>query len=356
MMSEANSGGQFHSKGDAMIGVELTDWPPFSVSVVVPVYNSEATLAELTARVYDELTPLVERLEIIFVNDGSHDQSWQVVCELAERYPFVQGLNHMRNYGQHNALLTGIRNARYDVIVTMDDDLQHPPEEIPKLLAKLSEGYDVVYGSPLQEQHGLWRDLASQITKLAVQSTLGVEIARTASAFRAFRSRVRNAFIDYKGPFVDLDALLTWGTTHFAAVKVRHEPRRTGESNYTLGKLITHALDMMTSFSTLPLRLASVIGFAFTLFGFGVLAYVVGRFLIEGTSVAGFPFLASIIAIFSGAQLFSLGIIGEYLSRMHFRSMGRPPSAIRERTDAGMLTANPCESHIYQLHQAQMNK
>lgn len=307
----------------------VTKLLPFSVSVVVPVYNSEATLAELTARLHDVLTPLVERWEIIFVNDGSRDDSWQVICELAERYPFVRGLDLMRNYGQHNALLAGIQSAHHEIIVTMDDDLQHPPEEIPKLLAKLEEGYDVVYGSPQQEQHGLWRDLASQVSKLVLQSTTGDEIARDAGAFRAFRTRLRNAFLNYQGPFVDIDALLTWGTTRFAALEVRHDPRRVGVSNYTFGKLVTHALNMMTSYSTLPLQLASLIGFVFTLFGFGVLAYVLGRFLIEGGSVPGFPFLASIIAIFSGAQLFALGIIGEYLARVHFRSMGRPPSVIR---------------------------
>ena len=352
-MSEARIKVPVGLRGNTLTDLVPKDLPRHSISVVVPAYNSEATLAGLTTRIDDVLTPLVDRLEIIFVNDGSCDQSWQVICELAERYPFVRGLNHMRNYGQHNALLVGIQNAHNDVIVTLDDDLQHPPEEIPKLLAKLNEGYDVVYGPPEQEQHGLWRDLASRVTKLAVKSALGVEIARNSSAFRVFRTQVRNAFMDYKGPFVDLDALLTWGTTRFAAVKVRHEPRQAGESNYTFGKLVNHALNMMTSFSTLPLRLASVIGFAFTLFGFGVLAYVIGRFLVDGASVAGFPFLASIIAIFSGAQLSSLGIIGEYLSRVHFRSMGRPPSVIRERTDGGTLIANRRESHFYQLQQAQ---
>jgi undecaprenyl-phosphate 4-deoxy-4-formamido-L-arabinose transferase len=238
----------------------------------------------------------------------------------------------MRNYGQHNTLLCGIRQARYEVIVTMDDDLQHPPEEIPNLLAKLAEGYDVVYGTPQQEQHGFWRDVASQVTKLALQSTMGAETARNVSAFRAFRTRLRDAFANYQGPFVSIDVLLTWGTTRFAAIPVHHDPRRVGRSNYTFVRLVTHALNMMTGFSTWPLQLASLIGFAFTLFGLGVLVYVIGRYLIEGGSIAGFPFLASIIAIFSGAQLFALGIIGEYLARMHFRMMERPAYSVREHS------------------------
>ena len=128
---------------------------------------------------------------------------------------------------------------------------------------------------------------------------------------------------------MSIDVLLTWGTTRFAAVPVRHDPRQVGVSNYTFRKLVRHALNMMTGFSTLPLQLASVVGFAFTLFGLLLLVYVIGRYLIEGGSVPGFPFLASTIALFSGAQLFALGIIGEYLARMHFRMMDRPSYVIR---------------------------
>jgi undecaprenyl-phosphate 4-deoxy-4-formamido-L-arabinose transferase len=174
--------------------------------------------------------------------------------------------------------------------------------------------------------------MASQVTKLALQSAMGAETARQVSAYRVFRAYVRDAFANYQGPFPSIDVLLTWGTTRFTAVAVRHDPRRVGVSNYTFRKLVVHALNMMTGFSILPLQLASLIGFVFTLFGLGVLAYVIGRFILEGGSVPGFPFLASIIAVFSGAQLFALGIIGEYLARMHFRMMERPTYAVREYT------------------------
>jgi len=268
--------------------------------------------------------------EIIFVNDGSRDTSWETISALSRTYDAVRGINLMRNYGQHNALLCGIRAARYDVIVTMDDDLQNPPEEIPSLLAKLVEGYDVVYGTPKHEQHGLWRDLASQVTKQVLQSSMGAETARSISAFRAFRTQLRSAFAAYQSPYVSIDVLLTWATTRFTAIPVRHDRRQIGVSNYTFRKLIIHALNMMTGFSTWPLQLASLIGFAFTLIGIAVLILVVGRYLVQGDSVTGFPFLASIIALFSGAQLFAIGIIGEYLARMHFRMMERPTYAIRE--------------------------
>jgi undecaprenyl-phosphate 4-deoxy-4-formamido-L-arabinose transferase len=237
----------------------------------------------------------------------------------------------MRNYGQHNALLCGIRAAKYDIIVTMDDDLQNPPEEIPRLLEPLSDGYDVVYGRPLHAQHGLFRDLASQVTKLALQGAMGVQTARNVSAFRAFRTHVRDAFASYQSPFVSVDVLLTWGTARFVAVPVRHDARPVGVSNYTFRRLAIHALNMMTGFTTLPLQLASLMGFAFTLFGLAVLAYVLGRYVVQGATVPGFAFLASIIAVFSGAQLFALGIIGEYLARIHLRTMDRPAYTVRER-------------------------
>lgn len=273
--------------------------------------------------------------ELIIINDGSRDGSWEAIRRLAETYPWIRGVNLMRNYGQHNALLCGIRLARHGVIVTMDDDLQHPPEEVHKLLEKLDEGYDVVYGTPQKQQHGLWRDMASRATKMALQSSMGAETARNASAFRAFRTRVRDAFADYRSPFVSIDVLLTWGTTRFTHILVRHDPRKSGVSNYTFRKLLSHAINMATGFSTLPLQLASLVGFTFTLFGLAMLIYIIVRYVIEGGSVPGFPFLASAIAIFSGAQLFALGIMGEYLARMHFRMMERPTYVVSTTVQSG---------------------
>lgn len=303
--------------------------PNIAISIIVPVYRSNAILPELLRRITLAQEALGIPYEIILINDGSPDQSWETIQQLAPEYPMLRALELMRNYGQHNALLAGIRAARYDVIVTIDDDLQNPPEEIPRLLAKLYEGYDVVYGTPRTMQHGLWRNLASRITKLALQSAMGAETAGKVNAFRAFRTELRNGFAEYRGSFVSIDVLLTWSTKRFANVDVAHAPRAAGVSNYTFGKLVTHALNMMTGFSTWPLQLASATGFTFTLFGLAVLAYVLGRYLVLGYSVPGFPFLASIIAVFSGAQLFSLGIIGEYLARMHFRSMDRPTYVVR---------------------------
>jgi len=299
-----------------------------SISVVTPVYNGEASVGELCRRLAEVLPRISAQHEVILVNDGSRDRSWETISELCSQFPVVRGLNLMRNYGQHNALLCGIRAAKYDLVVTMDDDLQHPPEEIPRLLARLEEGFDVVYGAPKAEQNGLVRALASRITRLALSAAVGSEVAKNVSAFRVFRTQLREAFAAYQSPFVSIDVLLTWATTRFGATTVAFQPRHSGSSNYTFTKLVRHAFDMMTGFSTAPLQLASLIGFSCTLFGLAVFIYVFVRFCLEG-SVPGFPFLASIIAIFSGAQLFALGVIGEYLARMHFRSMKRPAYVVR---------------------------
>lgn len=305
---------------------------PPSISVIVPVYRSQETLRELHRRVVAALEPIDPGFELILVEDCGGDDSWCVIQEIAGEDERVHGIQLSRNFGQHNALLCGIRAAQGKVIVTLDDDLQNPPEEIPRLLAKFEEGYDVVYGTPEAQTHGFLRDQASRITKLALQGAMGAETACKVSAFRAFRTRLREAFKFYRSPTVNIDVLLTWGTTRFSAINVRQDERSIGVSGYTLRKLISHAVNMMTGFSTLPLQMASILGFVFGTLGFLVLAYVVGRYLIEGSAVPGFAFLASIIAIFSGVQLFALGIFGEYLARMHFRSMERPPYAVHQGT------------------------
>jgi undecaprenyl-phosphate 4-deoxy-4-formamido-L-arabinose transferase len=310
-----------------------------SLSIVVPVYNSESTLDELAARLSQVLPNLTPTYELVFVNDGSRDGSWDKICDLASQYPWIQGIKLMRNYGQHNAILCGVRAARYDVIVTMDDDLQHPPEEIPKLLEKLDEGYDVVYGSPSKLPHSLWRNLFSRFTKRALAFVMGIKTVRDIGPFRAFRSDLRRSFATFQNPSVLLDVLLSWGTTRFATVKVDEAPRQEGQSNYNFLKLFSLAMVVLTGYSTAPLRFTSLIGFLFTIFGLLVFFYVLGVYFIAG-SVPGFPFLASIVALFSGMQLFALGIIGEYLARVFDRSMEKPAYVIGSVTNENKEVSN----------------
>lgn len=307
-----------------------------SISVVVPVYRGARTIPDLIEALASTLPSLASDYEVIMVEDHGGDDSWNVIQALASQYSWVHGIKLMRNYGQHAALLCGIRAAQHEIIITMDDDLQHPPTEIIKLLDKLDEGYDVVYGSPEAKQHSLGRSLGSWIIRYSLSAAMKVDAARHVSAFRAFRTHLRHAFEQYHSPYVSIDVLLSWGTTEFSHVLVEHLPRTTGESGYTLRKLINLAITMLTGFSVLPLRLASYIGFLLTTFGILLMIYIIPvRFLIYGDdlgNVQGFTFLASIISIFSGAQMFSIGIIGEYLVRMHFRLMNKPSYTVSSQT------------------------
>jgi len=302
-------------------------------SVVIPVYNGQATLPELVERLDKVLSSLSDTYEVILVNDDSPDQSWEVISALSKQNPRVRGIDLMRNYGQHNATLCGIRLARYEIIVTLDDDLQHPPEQLPLLLEKLAEGYDVVYGVPKKLPNSWWRNLGSYFIKLIIASAIGNKKMRDVSALRAFRTDLRQAFSGFDSPDVMIDVLLSWGTTRLASVLVDEQPRSSGKSNYTFGRLLRMSLMYLTNFSTKPLRFSNIVGFLFTLLGFIGFIYVIIIYFVVG-SIPGFPFLASAIMVFSGVQLFALGIIGEYLARVFERTAGRKPYTI-ERTTFG---------------------
>ena len=311
---------------------------PYSVSVVIPVYEGEATLEELCSRIAAVLEPRSGDFEIILVNDGSRDNSWAVISGLADRFPYIVGMNLMRNYGQHNALLAGIRKAENEVIVTLDDDLQNPPEEIPRLLEKLGEGFDVVYGKPSARQHRLWRNFSSWFLKMVLKMIMGAEIGSHSSSFRAFRAVLRGGFDNFCDARLSIDVLLSWVAARTTFVFVEHHPRRDGKSGYSLGKLALLAFDLLTGYSVLPLRIASGTGLSTALMGLIVFLYVVIRRLVEPHYVPGFAFIASEVALFAGLQLFAIGVIGEYVARLHFRTMGKPPYVIRDEVGKKSLS------------------
>jgi len=300
-----------------------------SISCVVPVYNSQSTLPILVPQLAQELSRLATHWEIILVNDGSSDQSWEIICQLAQQHPQLRGINLMRNYGQHNALLCGIRACTYDITVTLDDDLQNPAEEMEKLILKLEEGFDVVYGTEENRQRGWLRNTLSYLVRFFWQKLMGTSNAEYISSYRAFRTDIRQAFEDFVNPSVAIDILLTWGAEKFSHVDVRHYPRQVGTSNYSLGRLMDLASTMTTGLSTAPLRLASLNGILIVGFGVASLAYVLISYIVRGGSIPGFPFLSCLIIIFAGAQLIALGIIGEYIARIYLRMLDRPPYKVR---------------------------
>ena len=298
-------------------------------SVVVPVYRGEATISALVESLALELPKIAESYEAILVNDCSPDSSWEKIQELARRFPWVVGINLMRNYGQHNATLCGVRAARYEITVTMDDDLQHPPKEISILVAELEKGFDVVYGAPRTLPNGFWRNQVTKYTKWLLAQVMGIPSVQNISAFRAFRTHLREAFVNFQSPSLTLDVLLSWGTSRFTSVTVDID-RSDRESNYNFASLIRQAILILTGFSTTPLRLTSWLGFVMTLFGVGVFVYVLTIYFTQG-SLPGFPFLASLVALLNGTELLAMGIFGEYLARVFERSVDRPTYVVREQ-------------------------
>jgi len=305
---------------------------PAGLSVVVPVFQTTDSLYSLLNRLRPVLINWAQS-EVILVDDGSSDVTWEVIKDIESRNPEVRPIRLSRNFGQHAALLAGTRAARYPVTVTIDDDLQNPPEEIPRLVAHLeTSGCDVVYGVPLDTQRTLGRRVASRMARQFIGHGLQASSGLSLSSFRAFRTELRSGFDGDLGSNVMLDALLTWSTTRFGSIHVEHDERANGESGYTVRKLIRFAIDTTTGYSTAPLQFASLLGFLTAALGLASLVWVVGRPLVTGQSVQGFPFLASAIATFSGAQLVTLGILGEYIARMHFRIMRKPTYVVRETT------------------------
>lgn len=310
------------SGGDAVV---------VSVSVVIPCYRSTATLAPLIEQLIPVLEALTPQHEVILVVDGSPDDTAATAWALSSSHDAVEVLEMARNYGQHNALLAGIRAARHELVVTMDDDLQHRPSTVPMLVGALTSDLDLVYGAAAQEEHGMVRSAASRLVKRAMASGMNVESAASISAFRVFRSSLRDGLAGLDGPHVSIDVGLSWATTRIGAVKVPMDERADGRSNYSFRMLIRHALNMLLGYSSAPLRLVGYLGFVCGVLGLLALAVVLIQYFSGATTVKGYTALASMVALFSGAQLVAVGVIGEYLARIHAHSMGKPAYVIRTR-------------------------
>lgn len=304
---------------------------PF-VSVVIPCYRSELSIEELVRELTAELPALCEEYEIILVNDCSPDDTWNVIQRVAAANRCVLGIDLMRNFGQQNALFTGIREASGEVVVTMDDDLQHPPAEIGKLLNALTENTDLVYGVPEQEKHGWFRDLSSVFMKRFLEWSLEMHAASHSSAFRAFRREVLSFADMLRGSRVDIDALLCLSTRRIELTTVVRESRKHGQSNYNLRKLISYTWNLIATYSTLPLRFALFCGILLLLGGVIALLVALGVYFAGANAVTmGIIGIIGTIKVAAGIQLFCLGLFGEYLARVYQQSMGLPISIIRSR-------------------------
>jgi undecaprenyl-phosphate 4-deoxy-4-formamido-L-arabinose transferase len=300
------------------------------VSVVIPVYRSADTLGELWRRLLAVLDATGLDYEVVFVEDGSPDGSWAALEALRRQRPDrVIAVRLMRNYGQHNALMCGFRRSRGDYVVTMDDDLQNPPEEIPKLLAATKAGdLDLVYGAYGHKEHRAWRNLSSEIVNAFFRRVFRTGV--TVTSFRVIRRPLLESIFSYDLNFTFIDGLLAWNTQRVGEVAVDHRPRVAGRSGYSLAKLVILALNLFTNFSLLPLQMVSLVGLATALLGLLAAAVNLVLYCLSEIALPGYASTMIAILILGGIQLVSLGILGEYIGRLHL-NVNRKPQYV-ERT------------------------
>jgi len=299
------------------------------LSVVIPVYRSAKTLRTLVERLLAVLNETGSRFEIVFVEDGSPDESWDVLTDLQKAYPErLVTIQLMRNFGQHNALMCGFRHARGQLVVTMDDDLQHPPEEIPKLVQAIqADKLDLVYGCYDSKKHHSWRNLGSALINVFYRLVFKSSIIPT--SFRIVRRELLECVFPYSLNFTYVDGLLAWNTQRIGRTAVEHRSRSEGKSTYSLGKLTVLALNLFTNFSLLPLQLVTVCGFLSAAGGLLVAFYYLIQYLLLSDGVPGYASTIIAILVLGGVQLLALGIMGEYLGRLHMNINRKPQYTVR---------------------------
>lgn len=300
------------------------------LSVVVPIYRSAATLPTLAQRLLLVLNRIGKSFEIIFVDDGSPDDSWKILSDLQRSHTEqIVAIQLMRNYGQHNALMCGFRHSQGKYIVTIDDDLQNPPEEIPKLLEAIeANGWDLVYGTSDTKQHSALRRMGSALVigffKLAFQSRI------EGTSFRIIRRELVESIFPYTLNFTYIDGLLAWNTQRVGGISVAHHARPQGRSSYSTHKLVLMALNLFTNFSLLPLQIVSACGFLVATAGFLLGCYFLIQHLFANISVPGYASTMIVILLLGGIQLLALGVMGEYLGRLHLNVNRKPQYVERQ--------------------------
>lgn len=304
---------------------------PKLVSFVIPVYGSEKIIPELVRKIAQTMNNLNFNFEIIFVCDNSPDLSWDVIKEQINSYDFIKGINLRVNAGQHNAIMAGLARVNGDLVITMDDDLQHSPADVPLLIKKIAEGYDVVYAKFRERSHPTWKILGSHLNNWVSGYLLDKPHELYLSPFRAVKSEILIDILKYQGPYVYLDGLILGATKNIGVVGVNHNKRFAGVSRYGFKKSISLWLKMATSFSIVPLRITSFMGVIFSGVGF-ILAVllVIQKFTINMMPI-GWSSLIVTILIIGGVQLLALGMIGEYLGRVLLTINSRQQYVISEK-------------------------
>jgi len=295
------------------------------LSIVVPVYNSALILPVLLDAIHDEMKreKLDEQYELLMVNDASPDQSWDVICDLANKFSFLKGISLRRNCGQHNAIMAGLNHVSGTYIVLMDDDLQHPPEAIGDLVRALSGGYDVCYTRYVNRQHVYWKKLGSKFNNLVATFLLSKPKDLYLSSFKAIRREIADEITKYDGPYAYIDGLILDVTSSITSINITHQVRLDGEGNYNLLRSLSLWSKMATGFSVIPLRLATYTGFFLALLSF---VLIVGVFVVKLTdpgAAAGWASLAATVLLLGGIQALCIGMLGEYMGRTYLKINGK---------------------------------
>ncbi len=297
-------------------------------SVVVPVYRSEKTLIELITRLKKVFNGITQNYEIIMIEDSGGDGSWEIMKKLHIEDSRIKIIQLMNNFGQHNTIMCGLHYAQGEYVITMDDDLQNPPEEIPKLISKIGEGYDIVYGEYISKQHNTFRNFGSLMIQFVYKKVF--KLSHNPTALRIVKREIIQSILRYDKNYVFLDGLLAWCTKNIGYTPVVHEKRSGGKSGYSLRKLVALSLNMITNFSIFPLQLATILGLLFAILGFLMGLFFLYRKIFYGVPVEGYTSLIIAITVFSGIQLLTLGLIGEYLGRIHLNINAKPQYIIRD--------------------------
>ena len=313
-----------------------------TISIVIPVFKSASTIGPLVEEIFKETGLEIE--EIILVNDGSPDNTGPVCRDMVRAHAGrVLLLDLARNFGEHNAVMAGLNQCVGDIAVIMDDDFQNRPSEIRLLIEKMQEGkYDVVYGEYRHKYHGWFRNLGSWFNGIVFSMISEKQMKSYLSSFKAINRFIIDEITGYNGPFPYIDGHVFRATNRIGSVEVRHAPRETGTSNYSLRKLMGLWLNMLTNFSIYPLRFATLLGGTTILFGIGLTALVIYWNFTDPEVPSGWPTVICSLVIFSGVQLISLGIIGEYVGRLFLGNNATPQYVVREIVKCERHPKNPC--------------
>ena len=300
-----------------------------TVSVVVPVYGNAERLSELVSRVdqtFDQQE--FDNPQIVFVDDCGSKSSWQTICKIVESRDNTVAIQLLRNFGQHNAIMCGFHHASGKILITIDDDLQHEPESIPKLIQHLvSEEQDLVYGVFESKKHSNGRNLGSWLVNQFYRLIFKIPV--TVTAFRAIRKELVSAILRYDLNFTYIDGLLAWNSQRIGMVEVPHHDRINGKSGYTLSKLVNLAMNVFTNFSLLPLQAVSLIGTLAACLGLGLGSWYLLMAIFTKFSVPGYASIVVAVLVLGGLQLLSLGIMGEYIGRLHLNVNRKPQFTVR---------------------------